>query len=458
MRRKKSGKNRSVSVWVQIGIDIFLAINILFVFAYFHHVKPRQAIQGVALVETVESDVRFSYGCYEFDNSSRMVLIVNASTQKDIIALTCSVEYDGSQLVYQTFEAGSGLSSQKAEVAQSGNVLTLSADTDGSAAAIFPVDPTPEDDSDNCIFSLWFEKVNVPEDGVYDISVSVNPARLIASDGTVATYSLYNGEVALASSGDFRDRFPDKFTDGDVVETKKSYMSSNANVSYDDFTVEIEGKKVVYHKVEIYVRNYEYFRTAIVGNTLVGGMNHASGTPYLARKKDAITAINGDYCSGHNIGPVVRNGVLYRTSAFDDIFVMYTDGSMKAYEKGTYADMNFESGDIWQAWSFGPSLLTADGQPKTEFNSVLTDLHPRTAIGYYEPGHYCFVTIDGRNSGGSRGMTLEEMSKLFYDFGCTAAYNLDGGRTSVAVWKDKIINNPYGGGRPCSDIVYIPKK
>jgi len=253
-------------------------------------------------------------------------------------------------------------------------------------------------------------------------------------------------------------KFSDKFTDGDVVETKKSYMSSNANVSYDDFTVEIEGKKVVYHKVEIYVRNYEYFRTAIVGNTLVGGMNHASGTPYLARKKDAITAINGDYCSGHNIGPVVRNGVLYRTSAFDDIFVMYTDGSMKAYEKGTYADMNFESGDIWQAWSFGPSLLTADGQPKTEFNSVLTDLHPRTAIGYYEPGHYCFVTIDGRNSGGSRGMTLEEMSKLFYDFGCTAAYNLDGGRTSVAVWKDKIINNPYGGGRPCSDIVYIPKK
>jgi exopolysaccharide biosynthesis protein len=37
--------------------------------------------------------------------------------------------------------------------------------------------------------------------------------------------------------------------------------------------------------------------------------------------------------------------------------------------------------------------------------------NPRSAIGYYEPGHYCFIVVDGRQNGYSDGMTLDELAQ-----------------------------------------------
>ena len=59
----------------------------------------------------------------------------------------------------------------------------------------------------------------------------------------------------------------------------------------------------------------------------------------------------------------------------------------------------------WQAWTFGPALLNTDGSVLTSFASTnrIISANPRTAIGYYEPGHYCLVVVDGR--GESAGIT-----------------------------------------------------
>ena len=85
--------------------------------------------------------------------------------------------------------------------------------------------------------------------------------------------------------------------------------------------------------------------------------------------------------------------------------------------------------------------------------TIIISANPRTAIGYYEPGHYCLVVVDWR--GESAGITLPDLSRLFYDLGCTAAYNLDGGNSSVMVWQDAVINDPSGGGRESSDALLI---
>ena len=98
-------------------------------------------------------------------------------------------------------------------------------------------------------------------------------------------------------------------------------------------------------------------------------------------------------------------------------------------------------------------MLLQDGRAMTEFNSELTRANPRSAIGYYEPGHYCFVQVDGRDKNNSRGMTLEELSQLFEDLGCTAAYNLDGGQSSGFAWMGRLLSYPYG--RNVSDIIYV---
>ena len=47
------------------------------------------------------------------------------------------------------------------------------------------------------------------------------------------------------------------------------------------------------------------------------------------------------------------------------------------------------------------------------------------------------------------------MSALFHDLGCKAAYNLDGGNSSVMVWNSEVINDPSGGGRESSDALLI---
>ena len=310
------------------------------------------------------------------------------------------------------------------------------------------------------IFAYFHHVREVPVE-YQGISVvdTVSASDISADASAVPSDTDAEAEQPEDFGGDFTRKFPDKFTDGEIVETETSYMSSKVNVSYRDFSSEIDGLSFNGHVIDVYVGSYDLLQTALAGDSFGTSMNHCSHTLSIAKKKNAVAAMNGDYYSARRIGPVVRNGVMFRDTPDSDIFVMYTDGSMKAFEKGTYNDLDYTAGNIWNVWSFGPSLLTADGGTKTTFNSILNEPHPRSAIGYYEPGHYCFVAVDGRGKGGSEGISLEAFSQMFHDMGCTAAYNVDGGRTSVLEFNGTILNNPPGGGaRPCSDIIYIPKE
>ena len=242
----------------------------------------------------------------------------------------------------------------------------------------------------------------------------------------------------------WREKFADKFTDGDVVQTENSYKSGNINITVS----KIEEDGIIYHVADIYITDIRYLR---------GGFSHgvysARSAPIseTASLYNAVVALSGDHYRARYEGIVVRNGVLYRESRFADVCVLYTDGVM-----ATFADEDFDleaesEKGIWQVWSFGPMLLD-NGQAMTQFNSELQRANPRSAIGYFEPGHYCFVQVDGRIES-SRGMTLEELSQLFADLGCTAAYNLDGGQSSGFVWQGELQSYPYN--RPVSDIIYV---
>ena len=108
----------------------------------------------------------------------------------------------------------------------------------------------------------------------------------------------------------------------------------------------------------------------------------------------------------------------------------------------------------YQVWSFGPKLLE-NGEWITLDDHPLTRRNPRCAIGYYEPGHYVFVVVDGRQKGYSVGLTMTQLSKLMYNLGCKEAYNLDGGDTAVMIFDDEIVSQPSNGGRRISDIIYV---
>ena len=153
---------------------------------------------------------------------------------------------------------------------------------------------------------------------------------------------------------------------------------------------------------------------------------------------------------------MIRNGVIYRANRTNcDVCVLYYDGRMEVMPGSSFDMQQAINDGAWQAWTFGPALLDTDGSVISSFASTnrIISANPRTAIGYYEPGHYCMVVVDGR--GTSAGITLPDLSQLFYDLGCTAAYNLDGGNSSIMVWQDAVINDPSGGGRESSDALLI---
>lgn len=273
--------------------------------------------------------------------------------------------------------------------------------------------------------------------------------RQLRKEETVQT------EGKMKSNISFAEQFSEHFSDT-VVLTDSSYKSGNVSISVTKHTEGNGSYKVTYYVADIYLADITCLQSGFAEG--VYGIGYTDTVLSMDQALNAILAINGDFYGNGNNGVVIRNGILYRSTMNDsDICVLYTDGTMKTYSPWDFdADRVINEG-AWQAWSFGPELLDEEGNKKKEFNSdwFISKLHPRSAIGYYEPGHYCLVLVDGRQPGYSNGMTLEQLSELFHKLGCKAAYNLDGGKSSVMTFLDSEVNRPYEGGREVSDCIII---
>lgn len=258
------------------------------------------------------------------------------------------------------------------------------------------------------------------------------------------------GTQIQAELGDFREKFAGMFTsDGSVEQTGTSYRSGNVNITIS----EVQQGSNTYYIADVYVASTGNFRTAFAEGTY--GKGFSEETPAIAQRVNAILAVNGDYYGNRDNGVVIRNGTLYRDSVYGDVCVLYANGEMATYSAEEFDCQAAIEAGAWQAWSFGPALLDENGQAKTFETTDISGVNPRTAIGYYEPGHYCFVVVDGRQAGYSMGMSFRSLSELFEELGCQAAYNLDGGRTSVMSYLGEVVNQPYKDGRGVSDILYI---
>lgn len=253
---------------------------------------------------------------------------------------------------------------------------------------------------------------------------------------------------------DWRAKFADRFTD-EVVVTDHSYTSPNIAIDIRKY-VSDDPAPSTYFVADIYVAQLENFQTYWAGGSFLKWMEEDPNL--MARNAGAILSINGDYADSQDYGFLVRNGELYmEEQTIYDICVLYYDGTMETYGADEYRVEDVLAREPWQVWKFGPALLDENGEPRTSFNATapIADVNPRTGVGYYEPGHYCFVVVDGRQSGYSAGMRIERFARLFADLGCTAAYNLDGGRSSVMSFNGSFFNHPYLNGRNAGDILLI---
>ncbi len=303
---------------------------------------------------------------------------------------------------------------------------------------------------------LLFYFINYEWQGDVDSEPLSTPSQAVVSVSPTATPAGAEPSPTVATSDDpapvvdmtvWRNKFEDKFTNGEVEKTETSYRSANVSVNIN----RVEDNGVVYFVADIYVADIKYLKTAFGQNK-----QGKSGFVYEDLKaKGGVIGINGDNC-WNNPCLLIRNGVYYKkwSKSSSDALVMYNDGTMKTISAKDFDFNSVKAEAPYQVWGFGPMLLDSEGQPMTKFNTSVSTYNPRTAIGYYEPGHYCFVVVDGRQSGYSKGYNMKEMSELMYKLGCKAAFNLDGGQSSQMAFMGKTINKP-SGDRRVNDMIYI---
>lgn len=243
-----------------------------------------------------------------------------------------------------------------------------------------------------------------------------------------------------------------------AVVTKNSYESEDISIN---ITTKYEYNTKIYI-ADVTVSDVSFLRAGLANG--VFGRNIKETTSDIAKENNAIFAINGDFYGFRDSGPVIRNGVLYRSnkrSGSNDVLAVYNDGSFVTMKEENVDAQNLLDSGVLQLFSFGPTLVD-NGQISVSANQEVEqsmNSNPRTAIGMISPLHYVFVVSDGRTSE-SAGLSLAQLAAVMQDAGCQCAYNLDGGGSSTMWFMGDVVNNPTTNGnsiseRKVSDIVYI---
>jgi len=245
----------------------------------------------------------------------------------------------------------------------------------------------------------------------------------------------------------------------EIIHTEDTYLSQNLSIKLTSQRIETCDVYVA----DVYIRSLDQLQRHFAGDPW---NKRADSIRKLAPESGAILALTGDNSRLISAGIVYGNGSLLRQSKNTkrDLCVLYKTGEMKVLRSGTFEheDVIAQAEEIWHSFLFGPALLDENGKAMTEFSSTVKAANPRSAFGYYEPGHYVLVQVDGRGTKSaleekriSTGMTLTQLSALMESLGCKVAYNLDGGQSSMIWWNDQVLSTPYRGGRSLGDIIAI---
>ena len=264
-----------------------------------------------------------------------------------------------------------------------------------------------------------------------------------------------------------------KVTDESISEIQEKCEITENTYKSKEIEIKIEKKeqgegkdKVTYYVADIKIQNPNRIKKAFAKDQV--GTNITEKMSSISLRNNAILAINGDYYAFRKNGIIIGNSQIYRDIPAREGLAIYRNGIMETYdEKSTTAEELVKKG-VKETLSFGP-VLVKDGEIVADYDVFAVDddniirgniatENPRTGIGYYDQNHYCFIVVDGRKEGYSRGVTLNEFAQIFKKLGCELAYNLDGGNSANMYFMNKKVNvssQPGDGERDISDIIYI---
>jgi len=186
-------------------------------------------------------------------------------------------------------------------------------------------------------------------------TIPANTQDTASTSGAGKTSTSANTTPTPVYTGLFAEKFKDKFTSGEVVQTADSYQSANISVTVS----KVQTGKIAYVVADIYIRDIQFFKTGFANGQYARGV---TGTVQsIASANKAVAAISGDYYGIRDKGIVIRNGTLYRKTPYRDVLIMNNDGSMQTFTAAAFdMDAVLKNG-AWQGWSFGPIRLKSGG-------------------------------------------------------------------------------------------------
>ena len=157
-------------------------------------------------------------------------------------------------------------------------------------------------------------------------------------------------------------------------------------------------------------------------------------------------AFNDDGTAGSHVGSVPA-GIVFSEGEFicnanrGNIPVAETGGGFVGFNDDdvlvvakSMTEAEAEALNIRDGCAFGPPLII-NGEVNQEAYNKASGLNPRTAIGQRADGAVIFVCIDGRQAG-SPGGTYRDVTDIMIEFGAVNACNLDGGSSSIMMYRD----------------------
>ena len=250
-------------------------------------------------------------------------------------------------------------------------------------------------------------------------------------------------------------KFAEHFSD-EVIMTENSYKSPEVSITIETGKTTQDGHPVVYYVADIYVASIDNFVTRVANDDM--SYYSTQNSDALDKAANAILSMCGDFMTYQKGGFMMRNGEIYVDDHnLNSICVLYRNGEMETFDGKSYKIDKIKEKDPVQVWSFGPALLDKDGKTRAKYtvSSTVAQRNPRSAVGYYEPGHYCFVVVDGRQKH-SAGIKIPNLATIFEELGCKAAYNLDGGGSAVMMFDHKTYSKQSNGAdRKLGDLLVI---
>jgi len=241
--------------------------------------------------------------------------------------------------------------------------------------------------------------------------------------------------------------------------------ASDAGWTYDNGALRIEitehkERFALYYTVELWLTDITQLQSAFSSNKFDSTTETVKD---IADRYGAILAFNGDFATFNNGGIIIRNGELFRgNKSTRQLLTIDQNGDFQVFVEpptdAKSAAARFIEQGVWHTCVFGP-LLVENGQPVDmpgKFFIKPDAREPRTAVAQMGPLHYLVIIVDGRQAGGSNGVSLSKLQELFLLYGVETAFNLDGGGSTTLYFDGKVINNPANGyARRVPDIFFI---